>query len=160
MKFEPQKEHAWLTKLVGSWTYETEWSMGPGKPKEKVSGAETVRSLGGLWIVLEGRSKMPDGTPNETLMSVGYDPQKKKFVGTFIGSMMAELWIYEGSLDASGKILDLHSSGPSMKGDGSMAEYIDTIEIVSDNERIFRSRAKNEDGSFTEFMRTTYRRAG
>ena len=28
MKTEPQKEHQWLQKLVGEWTYESECSMG------------------------------------------------------------------------------------------------------------------------------------
>jgi len=32
MKLEPQKEHEWLQRLVGEWTYESECSMEPGKP--------------------------------------------------------------------------------------------------------------------------------
>ena len=32
MKTEPQKEHEWLQRLVGEWTYESECSMEPGKP--------------------------------------------------------------------------------------------------------------------------------
>jgi hypothetical protein len=59
MQIEPQKEHHWLQKLVGEWTYETEASMGPDQPPEKATGTESVRSLGGLWIMAEGQGEMP-----------------------------------------------------------------------------------------------------
>ncbi len=34
MNIEPQKEHQWLQKLVGDWTYEAEATMEPGQPPE------------------------------------------------------------------------------------------------------------------------------
>ena len=42
---------------------------------------------------------MPDGGPATMIMTLGYDPAKKRFVGTFIGSMMTNLWVYEGELE-------------------------------------------------------------
>ena len=45
------------------------------------------------------------------MMSLGFDPQKGRFVGTFIGSMMTHLWIYDGALDASGQALILDAEG-------------------------------------------------
>lgn len=45
---EPQKEHQWLQKLVGEWTYETDVTMGSDQPAEKATGTEQVRSIGGL----------------------------------------------------------------------------------------------------------------
>ena len=57
MKTEPQKEHQWLQKLVGEWTYETEATMGPDQPPEKFKGTESVRSLGGLWILCRGSGR-------------------------------------------------------------------------------------------------------
>ena len=59
MKTEPQKEHQWLQKLVGEWTYEGEATMEPGEPPAKMTGTESVRSLGGLWILAEGQGEMP-----------------------------------------------------------------------------------------------------
>ena len=59
MKVERTKEHEWLAKLVGDWTFETEAVMGPGQPPVKGTGTERVRSLGGLWIVGEGSGEMP-----------------------------------------------------------------------------------------------------
>src|SRR6266542_7081305 len=104
MKTEPQKEHQWLQKLVGEWTFEAEATMGPGKPTERAEGTESVRSLGGLWFLAEGQGEMPGGGAATTLMTLGYDPQKKRYVGAWIGSMMTHLWVYDGELDAAERV--------------------------------------------------------
>ena len=102
--------------MVGEWTYEHNCSMGPDQPPMKATGTESVRSVGGLWTMGEGRGEMPDGKPAVTVMTLGYDPQSKRFVGTFIGSMMTHMWIYNGTLDASGKVLTLDTEGPDFSG--------------------------------------------
>ena len=56
------------------------------------------------------------------IMTLGYDPQKKRFVGTWIGSMMTYLWVYDGELDASGKVLTLNAEGPNMQVAGANGE--------------------------------------
>jgi len=68
---EPQKEHHWLQKLVGDWTYESDASMGPDQPTVKCGGTENVRSLGGLWVLAEGQGEMPGGAPATTLITLG-----------------------------------------------------------------------------------------
>lgn len=155
---EPQKEHHWLQQLVGEWTYETEAMMGPDQPPMKSQGTESVRSLGGLWTLGEGQGQMPDGSSATTLMTLGYDPQKGRFVGTWIGSMMTNLWVYDGELDADGRTLSLYSEGPSMSGDGTMGKYRDAIEMVGDDERIMTAAWQGEDGSWNQFMTMRYRR--
>jgi hypothetical protein len=158
MKTEPQKEHQWLQQLVGEWTMEAEASMGPDKPPEKARGTESVRSLGGLWVLAEGQGEMPGGGPATTLMTLGYDPRTKRYVGTWIGSMMTYLWVYDGELDATGKVLTLSAEGPSMAGDGTMAKYRDVIEFVSDDHRELSSQVLGEDGQWQRFMTAHYRR--
>ena len=113
MDMEPQKEHQWLQKFVGEWTYESEAQEGPDTPAEKMIGTETVRSLGGFWIVAEGQGSMPGGEVGTTMMTVGYDPQKQRYVGTYIGSMMSYLWVYDGELDADERVLTLAADGPA-----------------------------------------------
>ena len=158
MKAEPQKEHQWLQKLVGEWTCEAEATMEPGKPPEKSSGTESVRSLGGLWILAEGQGEMPGGGSATTMMTLGYDPQKKRYVGTFVGSMMTHLWVYDGALDAAGRVLTLDTEGPSMAGDGKMAKYRDVIEFKSDDHRVLTSHVLGDDGTWQAFMTAHYRR--
>lgn len=154
----PQEEHQWLTSLVGDWTFESECSMGPEHPPMKSSGKETVRSIGGLWIVGEGEGTMPDGGIGTTLISLGYDPAKKRYLGTWIGSMMTHMWIYDGEMDASGKILTLSAEGPSFTDPTKTTMYQDIIEIKDDNHRILRSQYQGENGEWTHFMTAHYKR--
>jgi hypothetical protein len=155
---KPQAEHEWLQQLVGEWTFEGEASMGPDQPPMKSQGTESVRTLGGLWVLCELQSSMPGGEPGTMLFTFGYDPQKQRFVGTFLGSMMTNLWIYEGSLDADRKLLTLDTEGPSFTDPAKLAKYQDSIEIVSPDHRILRSQFLGEDGKWNPFMTAHYRR--
>ncbi len=158
MKAEPQKEHRWLEKLVGDWTFEVEATMAPGQPPAKATGTESVRSLGGLWTIAEGQGEMPGCGPSTTIMTLGYDPAKKRFVGTFIGSMMTNLFSYTGTLDAGERVLTLETEGPNMSDPGKMATYRDIIEIKGADERTLTSKALGDDGKWHQFMSATYRR--
>jgi hypothetical protein len=155
---KPQKEHEWLEQLIGEWNYESSCIMGPDQPPMKSKGKESVRSLGGLWTIADMEGEMPDGGTGLMIMTLGFDPAKGRFVGTFIGGMMTHLWIYDGELDAAGKVLTLNAEGPSFAGDGTMAKYQDIIEIKSANERTLSSQVLGEDGKWTRFMSATYRR--
>jgi hypothetical protein len=159
---EPREEHRWLQKLVGEWTTEADTEMGPGQPAAKSKGTERVRVLGDLWVLCEGRGEMPGGGPASMLLTLGYDPQKERFVGTWIGSMMTHLWVYDGELDASGRVLTLSTEGPKLAPDatptGAKARYRDVIEIKNDSERTLTSHMLGDDGKWQKFMTATYRR--
>lgn len=154
----PQKEHAWLQKLIGNWTSESECIGEPGQPSTKSRGTETVKTLGELWIVGEGQGEMPGGGTAKTMITLGFDPKRNRFVGTWVGSMMTFLWHYEGELDASGRVLTLNSEGPSFTDPAKQAKYQDIIEIKSDDYRTLSSRFLGEDGKWTHFMTAHYRR--
>jgi hypothetical protein len=158
MNTAAQKEHQWLQKLVGEWAFEGEATMEPGKPPETFKGAEHVRSLGGLWVVAEGQGDMPGGGPATTIMTLGYDTRTKRYVGTFVASMMAHLWIYDGALDAREEALSLDAEGPGMAADAPMATYRDVIEFKSDDHRVLTSQTLGEDGQWHRFMTAHYRR--
>src|SRR5687767_11488998 len=49
----PAKEHEWLQQLVGEWDSESEMTMEPGAPPQKFKGTESVRAIGGFWIMAE-----------------------------------------------------------------------------------------------------------
>src|SRR5262249_39581654 len=155
MKAEPQKEPRWLEKLVGEWNYEVEAIMGPDQPPSKHTGTESVRSLT-VWVQCEGRGEMPGGGTATTVMTLGYDPAKKRFVGTFIGSMMTHMWVYDGELN--GKLLPLSAAGRSSTDPAKTATYRDTIEFKNDDHRVLTSAVLGEDGKWTQFMTANYRR--
>jgi Protein of unknown function (DUF1579) len=156
MHVDPQKQHRWLDKFLGEWTWESEYSMGADQPLTKTEGIEVVRSLGGLWMIADGEGG-PDGSSGKTIMTLGYDPQSDRFVGTFIGTMMTHLWIYNGSLNAGEKVLTLDTEGPNFS-QSSMAKYKDIIEFVSDDHRIMTSQILGDDGNWLQFMTAHYRR--
>lgn len=156
---EPQAEHQWLEQLVGEWEWEMEAPAGPDEPPMKHTGTDSVRSLT-LWVQCHGTHAMPEGGEAKTVMTLGYDTAKKKFVGTFIGSMMANLWVYEGELDAAGKVLTLAADGPSMIDPTQTTKFLDKIEMVSPDHRILTSQALTPDGQWVQFMTAHYRRKG
>lgn len=158
MKAEPQKEHQWLQKLVGEWNMEADAAMEPGQPAGKSRGTESVRSIGGLWVVCEGQGEMPGGGAATMLMSIGYDPGRKRYVGSWIGSMMTHMWVYDGELDPDGKVLTLETEGPDFETEGKTRKYQDVIEFKSDDPRVLTSRIRRNDGTWHEFMKAEYRR--
>ena len=154
---EPQAEHRWLSRMVGEWTFEMEALMGPDQPPVKHGGRQRNRSLGGLWLIGDGEGDMPGGGTMNSVITLGFSPEKGKFVGSFVASMMTHMWPYEGTLE--GDVLTLDSEGPAFTGEG-MAKYQDVVEIVDDDHWILRSRAPGPDGQWFEFMTAHYRRAG
>ena len=158
MNAEPQQEHRWLAALVGEWTYESEPCAAPGQEPMKFTGSESVRTLGGLWVVGQGRGEMPGGSLAQTMITLGFDPDRGRFIGTWVGSMMTNMWVYEGELDASGKVLTLNTTGPTFDGSGKTANYQDIITVKDADHRILTSRVLGEDGQWTEFMMAHYRR--
>lgn len=158
MHATPQKEHRWLEKLIGEWTYEGAAQMAPDQTPEKFTGTERFRSVGGLWFIGEAEGDTPSGETAQTIITLGYDPHKRSFVGTFIASMMTFMWVYTGELDASEKMLTLHTEGPDMTKEGETAQYKEVIEFTSDDERTFTSSVQGADGQWQQLMRSTYRR--
>jgi len=158
MKSEPTKRHQWLQKFLGEWTYEHDAPPGPDTQTHKVTGTESVRSLGGLWIVADGQGTMPDGGAATMIMTLGYDPQRERFVGTWVGSMMPNLWVYDGELDAAERILTLHTEAPSFDARRKLTRYKDIIEFKGDDYRVLRSESLGDDGQWQLFMTAHYRR--
>lgn len=158
MPAKPQAEHAWLQKLLGDWTFESECAGEPGQPGQKFHGSEHTKALGDLWIIGEGEGDMPGGGRAKMLITLGYDPNRRAFVGSWLGSMMTHLWVYEGQLDEAKRVLTLNAQGPSFTDPTKLAKYQDIIEIISDDHRTLTSRTLGDDGKWTQFMTAHYRR--
>jgi hypothetical protein len=157
MQTEILKEHDWLQQFLGDWRCEMTADMGPGQPPAKSEGSESVRAIGGIWIQGEGHGPMPDGGMATMLLTLGYDPQKQRYVGTWLGSMMTYLWVYEGGVE--GNVLTLDTVGPDMSGTpGKLIRYQDTHEFKSRDHRVLTSRMWRDDGQWLQFMRADYYR--
>lgn len=154
----PQKEHEWLQKFVGEWTTEAEMMMGPEETFHCV-GSETVRSIGGRWIVSDMSGDSPMGAMTG-VMTLGFDPEKGKYIGTWIDSVSNHMWVYEGTLDETGAVLTLNTTGPDMMNPtpGKTSNYLDVVEFKNPNLRTLTSSAQDDAGEWHTFGTITFRR--
>ncbi|CAN5337661.1 DUF1579 domain-containing protein [soil metagenome] len=150
---KPEKEHEWLKAFVGEWENEGECAMDPKNP-QKCKGTETVKSLGGFWIVSEMKGDF-GGMPITGTMTLGYDANKKKYVGTWVDSMTPLLWKYEGTVDSTGKILTLESEGPNMLDPTKTCKFRDITEFKADGTRVAKNMMEGPDGKWITVMTMT-----
>ena len=88
----------------------------------------------------------------QSLQMIGYDPAKKKYIGTWADSMTNHLWQYEGTVDKTGKKLTLNTKGPSMSGDGGTSNYRDSYEFTDDDTFVAQSAVEGPDGKWQVMM--------
>jgi len=154
---KPQQEHQWLEQLAGEWNSVMEATMGPDQPPMKCEGTQSAKMIGGRWLAATGQGVMM-GTPMTSVLTLGFDPAKEKYVGTFIASCGNELWTYEGKVSDDGKKLVLDTEGPNMMAPGTTSKYQETIEVKDKDHYVFTSAMEGPDGKMITFMTADYTR--
>jgi hypothetical protein len=154
---QPTEQHKWLQQLVGEWETRGEMSAGPEKDPIVCEGTENIRSIGGLWTISESNSNFM-GVDVTGVMTLGYNPETKKFVGTWVDSMFNHLWKYEGTLSDDGKTLTLMTEGPSPTEPDQVFKYRESIEFKSPDQKVFTSSIQVEDGQWVTFGTITAQR--
>lgn len=154
---EATQEHAWLRKFLGLWDYEGRSEFGPDGVPMEFRGRETVRGVGDLWVRCEGVGTCA-GVDTEMILTIGFDPSKGRFVGHWIGSMMASMFVYEGWLEENGKRLVLETEGACPMEPGKRRTFRDITEFVDDDHRRFWSEMKGDDGSWSRMVQFDLRR--
>jgi len=149
---QPGPEHEMLKKDVGTWDATVEMFMTPGAPATVSKGTETVTMLGGFWQLSEFKSEMM-GQPFEGRGATGYDPVKKKYVGTWIDTMTPGYYTVEGTYDPATKTLTAMMEGPDPSG--VVTKTKETTEWKDADTRVFTMYAP--DGQSVS-MRITYKR--
>jgi hypothetical protein len=148
---QPQAEHEWLRQFVGEWETEGQALAAPGEPAMTCKGTMRSRMLGGFWVVSESQTEMT-GASVKAIQTIGYDPEKKKYVGTWVDSMINHLWKYEGEVDETGKKLTLEAAGPNFLAAGKTAKFRDAYEFKSPDHIITTSQMQGDDGQWVTFM--------
>lgn len=143
---KPTQEHNWLHQFIGEWTTASKATMLPDQPPMQCSGTMSSRQLGGFWVLNEMKGEWA-GDPMTGIQTLGYDEGKKKYAGTWVDSATAFMWRYEGSVDASGKVLTLDADGPNFMGDGKLTKFQDVYEFKSTDEILLTSRMLGTDGN-------------
>ncbi len=154
----PQSEHVWFDDFLGTWEFSHRCDAGPDQPQSETQGTMSVRSLGGLWCLMDCTGTSPEGSEWFSQFCLGYDLKKGKFVGSFVASMMTHLWLYEGALDETKRILTLDVEGPRFDGKDGMVMYQDIFEKVNSNEWLLHSRVLGDDGQWIQFLEGIHRR--
>ena len=148
----PGPEHEILKKDVGTWDAEVEMMGAPGAPASVSKGVEKVTMLGGFWQLTEFQSEIM-GMPFEGRGATGFDPAKKKFVGTWMDSMTPGYYTVEGTYDKVTKTLTATMEGPDPSG--VITRSKETTVWKDADTRVFTMYAP--DGQ-TVAMRISYKR--
>ena len=152
---EPEKEHQFLKRFVGEWDSTTECMGAPGMEPSKGKGVMKSRMLGEFWVISELDATMM-GDKFQAALTLGYDPQKKKYVGTWTDSMTSQLWLYEGVVE--GSTLTLTAEGPNFLSPGTTTKFQDIYEFKSADEMRVASKILGEDGKWITMMTGQARR--
>jgi Protein of unknown function (DUF1579) len=150
---KPLPEHQILAAAAGTWDA-TIRTFGGGSAVSK--GTEVTEVLpGGLWVLSRFDGDF-DGMKFQGRGQFGFDPFKKKYVGTWIDSMNPILSVLEGSYDAKTKTMTYVGDGlgPDMKTKVTQ-KMVTTMK--DDGSRVFTLYMKF-DGAPEEakFMEITY----
>jgi hypothetical protein len=154
---KPTPEHERLRDEVGTWDATIKsWMQGPEAEPTVSQGVETVKLMpGGLWILSEFDGKFGD-VAFHGAGQTGYDPLKKKYVGTWVDSMSSSLMVTEGEYDPATKTLTMHAQGKEPSGKPYDAKMVSTHK--DKNTRQFTMYMKSDDtkGEYVRMMEITY----
>lgn len=103
-------EHKMVMKSVGSWEGTMSMHMGVPEPT-KAPCTEVITAVGDLWVTTRFEMDFM-GMPFSGASSMGYDPEKEMFVGTWIDSMTPRLTIMEGKFDEEKNAIVMHYEMP------------------------------------------------
>jgi len=151
-----EPEHKFLHQFVGEWDAKSEGTTGPGQPPIECTGEIRSRMLGELWVVSDASTEIGMGIRIEAVQTIGYDPKTKKYVGTWVDSVMNHMWKYEGTVE--GKTLTLEAEGPNFEDPNQTAKYRDVYEFKSKDQYTQTSQLQDSSGKWTTFMTGTVTR--
>jgi hypothetical protein len=151
---KPGPEHEMLKKDVGTWDATVELMM-PNAPPTKSKGVETNKMVGDLWLVTDFKSQMM-GRPFQGHGTTGYDPNKKKYVGTWVDTMSSGLNLGESTYDPATRTVTGWMDGPDETGKPTRSKMV--TEYKDDNTRVFSMYMTGPDGKEFQSMKITYKR--
>ena len=131
---QPTKEHELLKKDVGTWKAACKMWEIPGQPPMEFEGVETNRLLGGFWVISEFKGSMP-GMTYEGSGSFGYDPESKKYVGTWVSNIEATMSRMQGTYDEKTKTLTMVSQKMN-DGQGGKIQSKNVVVYQDENTRV------------------------
>ncbi len=153
---KPGPEHELLKRDVGVWDATIELQGPPGTPPTVSKGTETVSlACGGLWQITDFKGDLM-GQPFEGHGMTGYDPSRKKYVGTWVDSMSAGLTEVQGTHDPAKNVMTSTMEGTDAAGTPTKSKQI--AEWKDADTRLFTMYVNLPDGNEFPVMKITYKR--
>ncbi len=153
-------EHKVLAADAGKWDAVVKTYMGGPDAEPMVSKGTEVNTMmpGDLWALSVFKGEF-GGAPFEGRGQFGYDPIKKKYVGTWIDSMTPSLSVLEGSYDAKTKTMTFEGDGVDAATKTKFTQKMVTT-MKDDGTRVFTLYMKMAPTGDKEakFMEITYTR--
>ena len=148
---KPVKEHEFLKKFAGTWESKMSMRNSTDQPWMECKGTEQARMYGDFWVISEWKTESPE-MPMQGLATTGYDPIKKKYVVTWIGSTSPALSAGEGTVDGSGMILTTEVKSTDCQS-GQPLSMTMVQEFKDKDTLVWTMRMKVKDGKDFECMK-------
>ncbi len=157
MSRSPTPDHERLARNVGTWDATVKsWMQGTGSDPSVSKGVEVAKMMpGGLWVLSEFHGKFGDAAFHGQGQT-GYDPVKKKYIGTWVDSMSPAMMITEGDFDPQTKTFTMYSKGVDPAGKPYDAKMVD---VHKDKDtRVFSMSMKPDEtrGEYIKVMEISY----
>ncbi len=152
-------EHKILASDLGTWDATVKSYTGGPEAEPSVSKGTEVNTVmaGGMWLLSKFEGEF-GGMKFEGRGQFGYDPIKKKYVGTWIDSMSPNLSVLEGDYDAKTKTMTYVGDGIDPDSKTKYTQKMVTT-TKDDGTRVFTLYMKFDGAKDdTKFMEITYQK--
>lgn len=147
-------EHAVFQKDVGTWDAQVEVRPGAGVAPQSSKGVMVSRLIcGSQWLVMDFKIESSDFEGHGLY---GWDPAKKKYVGTWVDSMRTTLAQAEGTWDAATRTMTFWNE--LKLPNGNLMRWREVTETRDADTQVFRSFMPTPDGKEFETLTVTYTR--
>jgi hypothetical protein len=154
---KPLPEHKILASDEGTWDATIRMYAGGPDAEPSVSKGSEVNEVlpGGLWVLSKFEGEF-GGMKFHGRGQFGFDPVKKKYVGTWLDSMSTVLSVLEGDYDAKTKTMTYVGDGYDPEHKAKFSQKMVTT-MKDDGTRVFTLYMKFEgQPAEAKFMEITY----
>lgn len=138
---------------VGNWTAEIRMFGDPSGQPQVTKGTETVFMLGDMWLISHFKGEMM-GMKFEGSSQTSFNPETKKYTGTWVDTMSPYAMTVEGTWDAKTKTLNQVGTGRDESGNEMKMRMTSTHK--DDGSRLFTMYMPGPDGKEMKAMEIHY----
>jgi hypothetical protein len=155
---KPGDAHKELKSEVGTWDADVSMWMSPEAEPMKSKAVETNEMFGDFWLMSKFEGDF-GGMKFKGHSMLGYDPHKKKYVGTWVDTLSPFLMTMEGEYDESTHTSTMIGTGTNWETGKPEKSKMTTV-YSSDDEKTFTMYMAdpNAEGEWIKHMEIKYKR--